>query len=480
MVFNSLSFLIFLPVVFFIHWALPKRLRWALLLVASYWFYMSWNAKYVVLILLTTTVSYACGLLLERLHSRRVRRALLGFASAVCLGMVFLFKYFNFLSGAVVSALNALAIQIHPVTLKLLLPVGISFYTFQTLSYVADVYSGRVRAERHFGKFALFVSFFPQLVAGPIERTSSLLPQLAHPRDFDYALAAQGARIMLWGFFKKVLVADTLAGYVDRVYSAADAYSGGSHVFAALAFAAQIYCDFSGYSDIAIGTARLFGVELRANFRSPYLAATLGDFWKRWHISLSTWFRDYVYIPLGGSRRGKRRHAVNLLITFLASGLWHGANWTFVAWGALHGAAQVAETFLIPKRLWSFPAYRLFHRALVFGFCVMAWVFFRARNVEEAVRIVGKMFRALAQPAYQATLAVRELHLDAPVLLRIALLLGVLIAYDVFSLRTDIPATLARVRPAVRWSAYVLAIGMMIHGFLRFGVLSPSFIYFQF
>lgn len=480
MVFNSLSFIIFLPVVFSLHWALPKRFRWVLLLAASYWFYMSWNAKYVVLILLTTFVSYSCGLLFERVHSRHVRRALLGFAFVVCLGMVFLFKYFNFLSGVVVSALNAMALPVHPVTLKLLLPVGISFYTFQTLSYVADVYSGRVRAERHFGKFALFISFFPQLVAGPIERTSNLLPQLARPRDFDYALAAQGVRLILWGFFKKVFVADTLAGYVDRVYAAADIYSGGSHVFAAVAFAVQIYCDFSGYSDIAIGSARLFGVKLCINFRSPYLAATLSDFWKRWHISLSSWFRDYVYIPLGGNRCSKVRNAVNLLITFLASGLWHGANWTFVVWGGLHGIAQVVESFLIPKRLWSFPGYRLFHRALIFGFCIITWVFFRAQSIDESVRILGKIFRALTQPAYQATLMIREQHLVAPVLVRIALLLGILIVYDIVSLRTDIPTTLARLHPAGRWCVYILAISLMIHSFLKFGVLSSSFIYFQF
>ena len=331
--FNSFEYAIFLPIVFFIYWNVPHRYRWGLLLLASYYFYMSWNPKYVVLILGTTVVSYAAARLLERTEKERYKKFIVLSTVLICLTVLFFFKYFNFLSLSVVEVCSRLAIPLHPLTLQVLLPVGISFYTFQTLSYVIDVYKGSVKAERHFGYYATFISFFPQLVAGPIERTRNLLPQLKAERIFNYDEAVYGLRLMAWGFFKKLVVADNAAIIVDKVYGSLDKCTGFDLLAAIFLFTMQIYCDFSGYSDIAIGSARLLGIKLMTNFKSPYFSSSLKEFWGRWHISLSTWFRDYLYIPLGGNRCSKFRHNLNLMLTFLVSGLWHGANWTFVFWG---------------------------------------------------------------------------------------------------------------------------------------------------
>ena len=333
MLFNSFSFMLFLPIVFIFYWILPYRFRWILLLISSYYFYMSWNPQYVVLILFTTIISYSTGILVEKINNLRYKKAILIVAAILCLGVLFFFKYFNFVSESISELVSLFAIKMNPITLSFLLPVGISFYTFQTLSYVIDVYGGKVKAEHHFGYYATFISFFPQLVAGPIERTDNLLPQIKEKHFFNYNQAAYGLKLMAWGFFKKLCIADAIAVYVDSVYTSLDNNTGFPILFAVLGFSIQIYCDFSGYSDIAIGTAKLLGINLLTNFKSPYFSSSIREFWTRWHISLSTWFRDYVYIPLGGNRCGKIRHNFNLMITFLTSGLWHGANWTFVVWG---------------------------------------------------------------------------------------------------------------------------------------------------
>lgn len=386
MLFNSIQYAIFLPVVFAVYWLLPHKFRWPLLLAASYYFYMSWNPKYVVLILFTTVVSYAAALLIERCQTKRRKRAVLTLALIVCLGVLFVFKYFNFFFAALESAFRLLAIPVHPITLQLILPVGISFYTFQTLSYVVDVYRGGA-AERNFGVYATFVSFFPQLVAGPIERSENLLPQIRARHIFDYDQAMLGAKLIVVGLFKKLLIADAAAGYVDRVFANVYSYTGFPLVLAAFFFALQIYGDFSGYSDIAIGTAKLFGIDLMTNFRSPYFSASVKEFWSRWHISLSTWFKDYVYIPLGGNRCAKPRKYFNLLVTFLASGLWHGANWTYIAWGAIHGAAQIAEDLLkgVLKPLRENKIGHWVAVFLVFVFCNVTWIFFRAASIQDAL-----------------------------------------------------------------------------------------------
>lgn len=345
MLFNSLPFMVFLPIVFALYWLLPHKYRWILLLLSSYYFYMSWNAKYIILILFTTGVSYGAALLLEREKVSARRKAVLLLSAVCCLGMLFFFKYFNFFSESVASVLNRFAIPINPIALKIVLPVGISFYSFQTLSYVIDVYRGNVRAERHFGIYAAFISFFPQLVAGPIERTGNLLPQIKKKQVFCYDTAVYGLKRMLWGFFKKMVIADNLAQYVDMVFAEPSGFQRTDILIAVFFFTIQIYCDFSGYSDIAVGTAKLLGINLVSNFKSPYFSTSVREFWKRWHISLSTWFRDYVYIPLGGSRCGRARQILNLLITFTVSGLWHGANWTFLVWGGVaRGHAGAGES----------------------------------------------------------------------------------------------------------------------------------------
>lgn len=325
-----MAFMLFFPLVFSIYWLMPHHTRWFLLLCASYYFYMSWKPAYIVLILFTTFISYAAARLIEREPLRKKQRWILITALVLCIGILFFYKYFNFFSITLSTLASRFLIPVHPVTVKLLLPVGISFYTFQTLSYVIDVYRGTVKAERHFGIYAAFISFFPQLVAGPIERTGNLLPQIKARHTFDANRGICGAKMMLWGYFKKMVIADLLAGIVDAVFANLCGYSGFALVLAVFFFSLQIYCDFSGYSDIAIGTARLLDIDLMINFKSPYFSSSIKEFWSRWHISLSTWFRDYVYIPMGGNRCSKLRQSVNLLTTFLVSGLWHGASWTFV------------------------------------------------------------------------------------------------------------------------------------------------------
>ncbi len=335
MLFNSLAFAIFLPIVFCVYWALPHKFRWPLLLIASYYFYMSWDPKYIVLILFTTAISFIAALLIEKFESIKTKKLILIISIMLCLAVLLYFKYFNFFVNSFVMIFDIFAIKLHPITVSVLLPVGISFYTFQTLSYVIDVYKENVKAEHNFGIYATFISFFPQLVAGPIERTSNLLPQIKSEKKFNYESATYGLKLMVWGFFKKLAIADVVSVYVDRAYSSLHTCTGFDLVVALFFFTIQIYCDFSGYSDIAIGTAKLLGINLMTNFKSPYYSLSIKEFWGRWHISLSTWFRDYVYIPLGGNRCSKLKRDRNLILTFLASGLWHGANWTYIVWGGV-------------------------------------------------------------------------------------------------------------------------------------------------
>ena len=326
-----------------------------------------------------------------------VRQTILWLTLIACLGVLFVFKYFNFFSESLSFMAGKIGIQLHPITLRLLLPVGISFYTFQTLSYVIDIYRGQVEPERHFGIYATFISFFPQLVAGPIERTSNLLPQIKAEHVFNYNQATYGLKLMTWGFFKKLCIADNISMCVDKAFNDVYAFKGFAFVLAAFLFTIQIYCDFSGYSDIARGTAKIFGIDLMENFKSPYFSASIKEFWSRWHISLSTWFRDYVYIPLGGNRVNKVRHYMNVMITFIISGLWHGSNWTFIIWGAVHGFAQIIENaFFRRKEYRGFEA--AFRVLLTFMFCMFAWIFFRVQNFTEAIYVFANMFNGIGMP----------------------------------------------------------------------------------
>ena len=348
MLFNSFHFLLFFPLVCILYYLLPPRLRWLFLLLASYYFYMNWEPVYALLIAGSTLITYGCGLLVERYRGERRRQRLFLLGSLLLnFGILFIFKYYNFLTGSIFSLLSWLGIRSAFPEFTLLLPVGISFYTFQAVGYSLDVYRGDIKAERHLGIYALFVSFFPQLVAGPIERARNLLPQFREIHRFDETNATQGLKLMLWGYFMKLCVADRLALYVDAVYNNVSQHNGTSLLIASVFFAFQIYCDFGGYSLIAIGAARVMGFSLMENFRRPYFARSVREFWGRWHISLSTWFKDYVYIPLGGNRVGRFRHMRNLVVTFLVSGIWHGANWTFILWGGFHGGAQVMEKLMV-------------------------------------------------------------------------------------------------------------------------------------
>ncbi len=337
MLFNSLHFILFFAVVVTIYFAIPRHTRLMFLLGASYYFYMCWNPKYLILIVISTLVNYCAAIGMANTHSVRLRKSYLISSIALNLGMLLLFKYYNFFIDSFEKVANELSIGVDLPYLHVLLPVGISFYTFQAMGYTIDVYNGNQKPESHVGRFALYVSFFPQLVAGPIERSGRLLPQFYQNHPFRYDQVKTGLKRMAWGFFKKMVIADRLAIYVDQVYNHPAEFYGFPVILATIFFAFQIYCDFSGYSDIAIGAAKVLGYDLMENFNAPYWANSIGDFWKRWHISLSTWFRDYLYIPLGGNRFGITRMYENLFLTFMVSGLWHGANWTFVLWGALHG-----------------------------------------------------------------------------------------------------------------------------------------------
>ncbi len=409
MTFNSLAFLLFFPIVALFYFILPKKpiCKTGLLLLSGYVFYMYEAPVLGILLLGTTAVSYFAALRIEKSEKPSVRKLWLSATLVVCLGVLFFFKYFDFLSVSLCELFGFFGVIKSPVVLHLLLPVGISFYTFQTLSYVIDVYRFDIKAERNFGYYALFVSFFPQLVAGPIERPENLLPQLKEIHPFDKENAKRGASLMLLGFFKKVVVADGIAAVVEKVYGAPNDASGFSVLLATVLFAVQIYCDFSGYTDIATGCARILGVRLMKNFDHPYLATSVRDFWSRWHISLSSWLRDYLYIPLGGNRKGTARTLCNILLVFLASGLWHGAAWTFVLWGGIHGVYQIVgrltakprSALLVRLGLSEDSAAVVWERrAVTFILVDFAWLFFRADSPSDAFVLIRKLFTAWQTP----------------------------------------------------------------------------------
>lgn len=465
MLFNSWQFAFFLPIVFGIYWALPHKYRWIVLFFASYYFYMSWNVKYVALILFTTIISYFAALSLNKFHRQeRIKKAILCLTLVACLGILFLFKYFNFFSESLAFVAGKIGFQLHPITLKLLLPVGISFYTFQTLSYVIDVYRGSIKPEKHFGIYATFISFFPQLVAGPIERTRNLLPQIQETHVFDYEQAMYGAREILLGFFKKIAVADVLAIYVDAAYKNLHRCTTLDLYIVIFFFTVQIYCDFSGYSDIATGTAKLFGINLMKNFNSPYFSTSIREFWSRWHISLSTWFRDYVYIPLGGNRVSTARNHINLMITFLVSGLWHGANWTFVFLGGIHGLAQIFE------KIFSSNKKSLLHWFIVFIFCNVTWVFFRAENFKDAVYIFTHIFSKITLTS--------NIGLSKRKLLFCFVNIMIIAIYDYFSLKNNVINIASKHKYVTLFIEYMLIAIIIVA--LLFGNGSNQFVYFQF
>ena len=396
MLFNSVEFLIFFPTVFIAYFATPHKYRWSILLISSYYFYICWEPFYITLIISSTFIDYFLSKKISSTDSINVKKRLLFTSLVANLGLLFVFKYFNFFNDSMRVVINYMDYSYNVPELEILLPVGISFYTFQTLSYTIDIYYNRLTPEKHFGRFALFVSFFPQLVAGPIERAKSLLPQFSKKISFDYNMVRDGFIIVLWGYFQKTVIADRLSIYVDAIYDNPEDFQGVRVWVATYFFALQIFCDFSGYTDIARGCAKMLGFDLIFNFKQPYFSRSITEFWRRWHISLSTWFRDYVYFPMGGNRVRIRRAYVNLAIVFVISGLWHGASWKFVIWGALHAVYVVLEKlFKIPNDTNSLRLKNIgqWVRVIItFHLVVLAWVFFRAGSLGDALLLIENMF----------------------------------------------------------------------------------------
>lgn len=425
MLFNSLEFLLFLPAVFVMYWfvfARNLKLQNLLILVASYMFYGWWDWRFLSLIALSTVVDYLAGLRIADSADKAIKKRWLTLSMIFNLGLLGFFKYYNFFIESWVEAFAVFGWDMDTWTLRIVLPVGISFYTFQTMSYSLDIYYDRLKPTKDFISFASFVSFFPQLVAGPIERASNLLPQILSKRKFDFTQATDGLRLIAWGMFKKVVVADTLAPVVNDIFGNYQNHSGGTLILGAIYFAFQIYGDFSGYSDIAIGTSKLFGIELMSNFKYPYFSRSVAEFWRRWHISLSTWFRDYLYIPLGGSRGSKLMAIRNIFIIFVVSGFWHGANWTFIAWGGIHalmfvplfvmGVNRANANSIIAEHS-ALPSIKeLAQVGLTFVMVTVAWVFFRAESITMALdylahfRISGFIYKS--QIIYPVVLLLAE------------------------------------------------------------------------
>lgn len=404
MLFNSLDFALFLPVVFLLYWFVFRRNhKWqnVLLLVASYFFYACWDYRFLFLLMFSTLLDYFTGIRMAEAKDRQWKRFWFWLSISVNLGFLGVFKYYNFFAESFAEAVSHIGWHVSPWTLNIILPVGISFYTFHGLSYVIDIYKDRIPPEKNFIDYGVFVSFFPLLVAGPIERATHLLPQIQRDRTFNYTQAVNGMRQILWGLFKKVVIADGCAEYADLIFNGSDHYSGSTLLLGAVFFTFQIYCDFSGYSDIALGTARLFGIELLRNFAFPYFSRDIAEFWRRWHISLSTWFRDYLYIPLGGSKGGTWMRVRNTFTIFLVSGFWHGANWTFIVWGALNAiyflplllSNKNRNNLEIAGQGRFFPTVRETLSILgTFFLTVIAWIFFRAEDLGHALTYTKDIF----------------------------------------------------------------------------------------
>lgn len=482
MIFNSIEFLCFFPIVMLIYFCIPQKFKTYWLLAASYYFYMCWNVKYILLLLTSTFITYTAALLLEHM---RYKKLIVAGSFITNLSILAAFKYYNFFSEAIMTLFDNLGVAVSIPRFDVLLPVGISFYIFQALGYTMDVYRGDVKAERNFVNYALFVSFFPQLVAGPIERTKNLLPQIKKPHYFDEKRVAYGLQLMVWGLFKKIVIADKAAILVDTVYGNYHVYGGWELVIATVLFAVQIYCDFSSYSDIAIGAAQVMGITLMKNFRQPYFSQSVSEFWRRWHISLSTWFRDYLYIPLGGGRCKPLRHYMNLMIVFLVSGLWHGANWTYVIWGGINGIYQVIENFFKQKfgcrlssETFGGKVFRMFGTFILINF---SWIFFRADNLGAALGIIKRMFSVNnAWIFFDGSLA--GMGLDFKDLFILFISLEILAVVSILQYRdVHIRECLAKQNIVFRYMVYIMSVvSIIIFGIYGAAYDATSFIYFQF
>ena len=487
MLFNSLAFCLFFPLVTILYYQTPHRFRWALLLAASCYFYMFFIPYYMLILAFTIIVDYAAGVLIEGAAGER-RKMFLALSMIANVGALCVFKYYNFFIDNVSGISAYLGWHYTLPMLSIALPIGLSFHTFQAMSYTIEVYRGNQKAERHFGIYALYVMFYPQLVAGPIERPQNLLPQFHREHTFDPKQAISGLKLMAWGLFKKAVVADRLALGVNTVFSHAHGFDGPPLAIATLFFAAQIYCDFSGYSDIAIGSARVMGIELMTNFRQPYHSASIAEFWRRWHISLSTWFKDYVYIPLGGSKTSHARWAMNIMIVFTLSGLWHGANWTYVVWGALHGMyliiGRMTASLRRPLSEGSGSApFPLIQRALntfvVFTLVCIGWIFFRCSTVGDAWYILRNLGGGWSRMAHVDSILVlgKLMGYSGTQFALCFFGIGAVECFDWLDSRVGVEKRLSACNWAVRWTLYY-ALGAAIVFWGIFG--QEQFIYFQF
>lgn len=481
MLFNSAEFAVFFPIVAAVFFIMPHRWRWLWLLASSCYFYIGFIPVYIFVLLLAIVVDYWAAIWIEKASGGQKKIYLIASILSTC-AILFVFKYFNFLSGS----FNKLAAFLHwnysTQLLSLALPIGLSFHTFQSLSYVIEVYRGNFKAERHFGIYALYVMFFPQLVAGPIERPQHLLPQFFKKHTFDYDRVTSGLKLIAWGLFKKIVIADRLALIVNVVYNNPTHHSGAVLVIATYFFAYQIYCDFSGYSDIAVGSARVLGFDLMQNFRHPYFSTSIKEFWQRWHISLSTWFRDYLYISLGGNRVSKLKWYRNLFITFVISGIWHGANWTYAVWGALHGfyyvcsigTQSVREQILKGLNINRHARIcQLLRMLWVFLLVLVAWIFFRANNLQEALYICTHLFSGVGN----IQLGLHEVGLSNIKFAIMMFLISFLEGVQYWSRKEEMTTLVAKFPTTIRWSIYYA----LIMAIICLGEFKPSqFIYFQF
>jgi alginate O-acetyltransferase complex protein AlgI len=468
MLFNSLEFLLFFPIVTILFFILPHNYRWLLLLIASCIFYMFFIPQYIFILFTTIVIDYTAGIWIEKTSGKKKKRWLIVSIISTIL-VLFIFKYFNFFNHNMLVLSHKFGFYYPEDVIKVILPIGLSFHTFQSLSYVIEVYYGNYKAEKHFGIYSLYVMFYPQLVAGPIERPGNLLPQFRRIHSFEYTRVTQGLKLMFWGFFQKIVIADTLSLLVNTVYDTPGAYQGLDVWLATFFFGIQIYCDFAGYTNIAKGAATVMGFNLMNNFNLPYFSKSFSEFWRRWHISLSSWFRDYLYIPLGGNRvKTRTRFIFTIMFVFMVSGFWHGAGWTYIIWGALHGIYYLSDKYFPFK--WLSPEKKinqLLKMLFVFALVNFAWIFFRSKSVTISMILVENSFNLLQT----------SLNFDKLYLLKCFSLIGILFVVSLIERKKDIVSYISEKPFALRWSVYYISAILLI-AFGNYGI--QEFIYFRF
>lgn len=474
MLFNSFEFLLFFPIITVLYFLLPYKFRWVLLLAASCFFYMFFIPKYILILFFTIIIDYYAGIQLEKIVDKKKRKWFLIASLIANIGILVIFKYYNFINGNITAVLDAFHSENPIPVLNIILPIGLSFHTFQAMSYTIEVYRGNQKAEKHFGIYALYVMYYPQLVAGPIERPQNVLWQFKIDHKPEYERIRTGLMQMIWGLFKKVVIADRLTLFVDAVYKDPTSYAGMPLIWSTIFFSFQIYCDFSGYSDMALGASKVLGIDLMQNFRMPYLSKSIKSFWGRWHISLSTWFRDYLYIPLGGNRVSKARWYFNLFFVFMISGFWHGANWTFVVWGALHGVYLIVGILLEPVEKKYFNQSNIvsnvLKRLFVFVLVAIAWVFFRANSISDALYIISHFHKIDTNYLFGVASASTVNNM-----LSIALIIGLIISDYYFEWAENNTKILQN-----NFLRYAIAIILLVLIYTIGVFESASFIYFQF